>query len=80
MEEAGELPCQNFPDLFHPEGPQHNKEDDTRDAKALCQGCPIIDDCRMYALEAKEEYGIWGGLDPDERKSYLKAINSPRLF
>src|SRR5687767_10223872 len=31
-------------------------------AAALCHGCPVLDTCRAYALEAGEEYGVWGGL------------------
>lgn len=32
----------------------------------------------MYALEAREEFGIWGGLDPDERRNFQRAISVSR--
>ena len=33
-----------------------------RRAAALCDGCPVIEQCRWYALEAGEDDGVWGGL------------------
>lgn len=39
--------------------------------KALCRNicatCPVQPDCQEAALKAGEAWGIWGGLDPDER-------------
>jgi WhiB family redox-sensing transcriptional regulator len=29
--------------------------------------CPIIRQCRQYAIDAAEPYGIWGGLTPLEK-------------
>lgn len=31
-------------------------------AANLCHGCPVLTQCRDYALQAGEEHGIWGGL------------------
>jgi len=78
IEEIGEVPCQNFPDTFFPEGGEIKRREDTQIAKSLCQSCPIIEDCRMYALEAREEFGIWGGLDPDERRNFQRSISASR--
>ena len=44
-----------------------------KDAKALCQTCPIIEECKVYALEYEEQYGIWGGLTAKERQLILKG-------
>ncbi|NBW17084.1 MAG: WhiB family transcriptional regulator [Caulobacteraceae bacterium] len=74
----GQVPCQNAPDLFFPENTALAVED-TRYAKSLCGECPIIDECRMYALEAEEPYGIWGGLTPEERRSFRRTISSRNL-
>jgi WhiB family transcriptional regulator, redox-sensing transcriptional regulator len=38
-------------------------------AKQYCASCPVRDECRDYALAAGEEFGIWGGLNEDERKA-----------
>lgn len=36
-------------------------------AKEICGRCPVVAQCREYAIDAEEPYGIWGGLAPDER-------------
>ena len=40
------------------------------DAKKICLGCPVLDDCRRYALgfKAAQLPGVWGGLTQQERK------------
>jgi WhiB family redox-sensing transcriptional regulator len=76
IEENGTTPCVDEPEFFFPEGTEDSKRYDIGMAKYLCSGCPVIDECRMYALEAKEPYGIWGGLTADERASFTKAVSS----
>ena len=42
-------------------------------AKAICANCPVSNDCLEDALSRNEEFGIWGGLNPQERfNSYLR--------
>lgn len=36
-------------------------------AKAICQRCPVVVQCRQHALAVREPYGIWGGLSEPER-------------
>lgn len=36
-------------------------------ARQICAACAVRDDCLGYAIGA-DEYGIWGGLDQDERR------------
>ena len=40
-------------------------------AKRLCSECNVIDECRAYALEAREPMGIWGGMSAREREKVL---------
>jgi WhiB family transcriptional regulator, redox-sensing transcriptional regulator len=55
------------PDAFFPEqGGGLNS--DIRNAKRICQRCPARRECLNYALEANEQYGIWGGLTAKERQ------------
>ncbi len=74
LEQYDELPCTSYPDAFFNKdatdttGPSY----DYFIAKSLCAKCPIILECLDYALEANEEYGVWGSLTPNERKK-LKA-------
>ena len=35
-------------------------------AREVCDSCPVIRDCHE-AAEARREFGIWAGLDEDER-------------
>lgn len=67
------------PELFHPEigaaALEREKADGsvklltpTQAAKLVCQGCPVIEQCREYALTWREEYGVWGGMSALERK------------
>jgi WhiB family redox-sensing transcriptional regulator len=38
-------------------------------AKRVCNGCPALTPCREYALTVPERYGVFGGMDADERKA-----------
>ena len=42
-----------------------------RKAKALCARCPVRRECLEYGIE--EDYGIWGGTLPSERKESGRA-------
>lgn len=60
--------------FFGPEHPETVKEKRDREeaAKAVCETCPVKRECLEYALEAREGYGIWGGLTELERKALLR--------
>jgi len=32
-----------------------------------CSRCPVYDHCFQYAVDNKEEFGVWGGLAFDAR-------------
>ncbi len=51
------------PDLFFPE-----RGASTREAKEVCRGCVVREDCLEYALENGEKFGIWGGMSERERR------------
>jgi WhiB family redox-sensing transcriptional regulator len=40
-------------------------------AKAICRRCPVLAECREYALLVREPHGIWGGLNEYERRQLL---------
>lgn len=40
-------------------------------AKDLCNTCPLKALCLMYALDARERDGVWGGTDEAERNDIL---------
>jgi WhiB family redox-sensing transcriptional regulator len=41
-------------------------------AKRICQGCPVMDECRDWALANDERFGVWGGLSERERRRVKK--------
>jgi WhiB family transcriptional regulator, redox-sensing transcriptional regulator len=36
-------------------------------AKQICQGCPVLAECRAHAVTVGEAYGVWSGLTEPER-------------
>jgi WhiB family redox-sensing transcriptional regulator len=42
-------------------------------AKAVCAGCPVIEQCRQHALTVREPYGVLGGMTMDERQAWYDA-------
>lgn len=61
------------PDLFYPE-----RGASTADAKAVCAGCVVRDDCLEYALANGEKFGIWGGTSERERRALRRERNRAR--
>lgn len=51
------------PDLFFPE-----RGASTKEAKAVCRGCVVREECLEHALAVGERHGIWGGLSERERR------------
>ena len=57
------LCAQTDPEAFFPE-----KGGSTRDAKRVCEACPVSGQCLDYAMANDEKFGIWGGLSERERR------------
>lgn len=45
-----------------------------RRCRAVCAGCPVRRTCLAAALTSAEPWGIWGGLDPDERAILARSL------
>lgn len=61
------------PDLFFPVGNSGVAVSDTAAAKAICSSCPVIGECRSYAFHSRQAFGVWGGMDEDERRVAFAA-------
>lgn len=61
------------PDLFFPE-----RGASTREAKEVCRGCVVREECLEYALANGEKFGIWGGLSERERRRLRRARTGQR--
>jgi len=46
-------------------------EANTMVARAECWACPVREMCLEYAIDTGQQHGIWGGLDPDERRKLV---------
>lgn len=62
-----ELPCRIDPDLFFLTGRTHSRQ-----AAEMCAICPILQECRDYAIQAREPFGVWGALTAGERRKLWK--------
>ena len=49
-------------------------------ALALCRTCPVVMDCQQYALDNNEEYGVWGGMTPEQRRVNVASPRKRALF
>ena len=40
----------------------------SRDAIKICKTCPVKQRCTEFAINNKIAFGIWGGLNPNQRQ------------
>lgn len=52
------------PETFFPKKPR-----DSWPALRVCAGCPVREACLEWALETRQDYGVWGGVPEDERRA-----------
>ncbi|WP_078865072.1 MULTISPECIES: WhiB family transcriptional regulator [unclassified Streptomyces] len=39
-------------------------------AIAVCRACPVQSDCRCFAENARQVYGVWGGTTERQRRAF----------
>ena len=63
--------CAGKTDLFFSE----NKRDRNL-AASICQGCPLLEDCRDRVLHApaRERFGVWAGMTEDKLRRARSAL------
>jgi WhiB family transcriptional regulator, redox-sensing transcriptional regulator len=44
-----------------------------REARSLCQGCPVRTECLAHALDHRVEFGVWGGMTERQRRALLRS-------
>lgn len=47
---------------------------DIEKAKKTCSKCPVREECLLFAVNHNIFYGIYGGLDPEERKRVKRRM------
>ncbi len=64
--------------FYHPPAERRTtKQRRINQAKAICGGCPVLEQCRRHALSSLEPYGIWGGLSEEDRAALLGIASLP---
>jgi len=62
------------PDLFFP---TKDDPESLREAKALCRGCPVTDECLTDAVLSGDSEGVRAGLSGRERRKLLTSVKQP---
>ncbi len=66
--------CRKIPTaLFFPTGSPRLARGEEERAKTVCSACPVRARCLAFAFEHDEAYGVWGGLNPEERRALAAA-------
>jgi len=74
MDWAGSAACYGVPtDVFYGGTEDHSflGGQQKATAKKICEGCPVLAECRDWALATAEPWGVWGGLTAAERAHIL---------
>lgn len=66
--------------FFSPPGVEERKDRKAREhaARALCDLCPVRQQCLDFSLETQEQHGIWGGLNNIERRRLVRDRQGDR--
>lgn len=65
--------------FFSPTGERGEaRRERERRARALCDACPVREECARFALTIGEEHGIWGGTTSQERIAELRRPRGGR--
>lgn len=65
--------CAKPVNIKHIDGFFANKPSQQFEAKKLCGACPVRAECTKWALETKQVWGTWGGLDYKEIRRTLSV-------
>jgi WhiB family transcriptional regulator, redox-sensing transcriptional regulator len=63
------------PELFFPIGNADPAFHQIAQAKVVCRSCEVVQTCLSWAIDSRQDAGVWGGLSEDERHA-LKPRNA----
>ena len=58
---------------------KHERAEREASAKAVCVKCDVRRECLSYAIAAGERYGIWGGMNSQERRALVRSRSSEKV-
>jgi WhiB family redox-sensing transcriptional regulator len=68
-------PCaQVGPDLFYSGDGNGRDAMYVHRARRICAGCPYKAPCALWAIQNDEQFGIWGGLSPAQRRKVAAEL------
>lgn len=71
--------CIDMPaDVFFPIGETGEAVPRIARAKEVCAQCPVKEACLDFALLTNQEFGVWGGLDEEERRQIRRRLRRQR--
>lgn len=66
------------PELFFPpgDGPGSREHIDRYlpSTIAICMACPVRPECLTYAVNTGEQFGLWGGKTPKQRRAIRRQL------
>ncbi|WP_432111398.1 WhiB family transcriptional regulator [Streptomyces sp. YPW6] len=70
--------CRSHPDpeMWFPKGTDAVSMANEQEAKRICAGCPALAACRNWAIETREDSGVWGGLSERDRYNLRRRARS----
>lgn len=66
------------PELFFPLGESGPSVRQIEQARAVCHRCPVLGECRAWALRNSEYDGVWGGMTAGERRAAVRRRTGSR--
>jgi WhiB family redox-sensing transcriptional regulator len=60
------------PEIWFPVGNTGPALQQVAKAKAVCRGCPVVQDCLDWAIESGQTDGVCGGMTETERRSFSR--------
>jgi WhiB family redox-sensing transcriptional regulator len=57
------------PEIFFP-----TTAEGSRIAKTICAHCDVQAQCLVYALENDERFGVWGGMNAEDRRENRSVV------
>lgn len=70
------LCAQVDPDMWF----QENNPDPTRNALSICHQCPVMEECRQFAVDNEICHGVWGGMTTAQRRRKYGIKERPLVF
>lgn len=62
------------PEIFFPVGDSVAAQLQTEEAKAVCRRCDAVDQCLQWALETRQDAGVWGAMSEGERRALQERV------